>query len=113
MWNIRKYRLRISGFSISITSGFCGGIIKLNLQFKHWVGMHEEEGHYVIHYNFRAIAHSIIKEKGLRFSSRSGCPANAKSLALVLLQMVKNYQALLCTKQKAQSGFLLLQERQH
>lgn len=53
----------------------------------------------------------VTSENGLHISSRSGCTANAKSLVLVLLQMVKtsyttagaqNYQALLGTKHKAQ-----------
>lgn len=52
--------------------------------------MYEEEGQYIRYYSFRDIAHSSIKEKSSRISSRSGCPTNTKSSVLVLLQIAKS-----------------------
>lgn len=110
MWNLGKYRLSNSNFTISITSSLCRGTIKLNLQFKCSVGVCMEKGQYIRYYSFQDIAHSSIKEKSLHISSRAHCPTNAKSLVPVFLQVVKssrttaeaqNYLILLYTKQKA------------
>lgn len=43
--NLESWKIQMEDFvfSVSITSSFCRGTLKLNLQFKHCVGMHVEK----------------------------------------------------------------------